>query len=1252
MKSIVHRSVSFSLLMACLICAASQVRTLNSKTRAASLNPAAVTRAMMNETYARLPLSFEVNRGQVDASIKFISRGGNYNLSLAPTGATLHLTGASANQSATVRIKPVNANPSPKIEGADQLPGKSNYLIGSDRTRWRTNITNYARARYKQLWPGVDAVFYGNQRNLEYDFVVAPGADPRVIELVFDGAERVSIDENGDLVLDTTAGEIRQRKPVIYQEAQGSRREVIGSYVLKGERRIGFRVADYDRRVPLVIDPVALIYGTYLGGAGDDGGSAIAVDSEGNAYVTGSTASSDFPAPGALQGQPGGSGDAFIVKINPLGTEIVYATYLGGKGSDRGSDIAVDATGNVYVAGATTSDNFPLVNAIQRNYGGAGDGFMAKLNAGGSALIYSTYLGGNNADDAAGLAIDAMGNAYVTGSTLSTNFPLVNPIQTLRLNQKVFKSADGGNGWTLSQGGLVGINVNRFAIDPASTATIYAATPYDVFKSADSGANWSVTGAGAGVSELVIDPKTPATLYAAIGKDIIKSLNGGVNWQVSSDGLPGDEITGLAIDPKTPATLYVAVRKDFGTGSTSKFYKSVNGGGNWTELNVGSLGEPVGVVAIDPLNPTTIYFGAQVGLFKSADGGASLSQVKNGTSSFRQVVSIAIDPLVSGVIYVVESSDGRTRVLQSMDGGGAWRQADAGLADIQVNRLMIDPRSSNVIYALTVAGLYKSVDGASRWNRVGASTLPEASVVALGIDPIKSDTLYLGVEFDRQKAYVAKLKADGSAFVYSTYLGGARPDWGRAIAVDKSGAAYVTGRTQSLDFPTTEGAYQRAGGGSDTVFGVKFNADGSSLGYSTYIGKGVGADIAVDDEGNAYLTGEAAPSFPATPAALAEKTAFVTKLNASGASLSYSSRITLVQPGSFVFTTSRKIALDGSGAAFVCGNEVMPPFNPRTDVGYNRNFVIRIGDAGGPVVFWDSGGDNNDLAIDTKGNIYVTGVVSPFHTISPPTTPATFQPQRKGGMEAFVLRFKFMSVVNAVSAASYRGPVAGESIAAVFGSDMARTTQPASSLPLPTELGGVRVKVRYGAVVESFAPLFYVSPSQLNCVIPPIPPELPAGQRSATMIVMRGDEPVASGSFIPAAVAPGVFSADSSGRGLVAAVALRQKPDNTQIYESIIRFDPAQNKFVAIPIDLGPDGDRVFLAIFGTGWRFRNSETSAKVMVGGVEVPVLYVGAQGMLSAVDQINVELTRTLAGKGEVDLEVMVDGNVANTTRVSVK
>src|SRR5262249_6685328 len=364
MKSILHRLVSLALLLICLLCAASQVRPLSAKTSAAPLKPAdAATQAKMNEAYGKLPLSFEVNQGQADPSIKFISRGANYTFSLAPTEATLKLRGDSANQPASVRMKLINANPSPKIEGVDQLPGKSNYLTGADPKSWRTNIPNYARVRYDEVWPGIDVIFYCSQQCLEYDFLVAPGADPGVIRLSFAGARKLCLDESNDLLIQTPGGEIRHRKPILYQQVNGQSRPVSGRYVLIGEGQVGFRVGRYDRSRLLVIDPVLVWIARGLAG------NAIAVDSQGQAYVTGSVL--DFPiTAGAFQTTPGGVGDVFVAKLNAAGTALIYATYLGGREQERAGGIAVDQTGAAYITGSTRSANFPTLQSLQPFRGG------------------------------------------------------------------------------------------------------------------------------------------------------------------------------------------------------------------------------------------------------------------------------------------------------------------------------------------------------------------------------------------------------------------------------------------------------------------------------------------------------------------------------------------------------------------------------------------------------------------------------------------------------------------------------------------------------------------------------------------------------------------------------------------------------------------------------------------------------------------------------------------------------------------
>lgn len=385
------------------------------------------SKSRLSEAYGKLPLRFEANHGQTDGRVKFLSRGTGYGLYLTATEAVVAL-GGGGNSAAAVRMKLAGSNPDPRVEGIEELPGRSHYFVGSDPSKWRTGVPSYRRVRYESVYPGVDLVYYGNQRRLEYDLIVAPGADPKTIALEFEGAEKIAVASDGDLVLTTSAGELRQQKPFMYQEVGGARREVAGGYRLEGDE-IGFEIGAYDRSLPLVIDPV-LIYSTFLGGSGSDVARAIAADASGNAYVIGETLSTDFPS--ANPQRPANlRGDVFVTKLDAAGSTIVYFTYLGGSGGELGNGIAVDSSGNAYVTGSTVSADFPTVNPIQPAFSGgqSHDAFVAKLNAAGSALVYSTYLGGSMHDIGKDIAVDSAGSAYVTGSTSSTNFPTFNPIQ-------------------------------------------------------------------------------------------------------------------------------------------------------------------------------------------------------------------------------------------------------------------------------------------------------------------------------------------------------------------------------------------------------------------------------------------------------------------------------------------------------------------------------------------------------------------------------------------------------------------------------------------------------------------------------------------------------------------------------------------------------------------------------------------------------------------------------------------------------
>jgi uncharacterized repeat protein (TIGR01451 family) len=403
----------------------------------------------LGTSYGAVPLGFELNQGQTDAEVDFLARAGGYLLFLTPTEAVMAFDKSAAQSDkwkreeflstdsnrATpprliVRMQLEGANPAASAEGLDELVSRANYFSGPDPSQWHTDIPSYARVRYAQVYPGIDMVFYGNQRQLEYDFVIAPGSDPDVIQIVFSGIEGTEISRMGDLLLRTAQGDLRQSKPIAYQERNGSREEVSASYIRKGVSGIGFQLGDYDRSRPLIIDPV-LVYSTYLGGNGFDQGYAIVVDSSGSAYVTGRTHVADFPTtPGAFQTTFGGGDALFVAKLNPQGTALVYSTYINGA---YGNGIAVDSAGNAYVTGEASTLNFPTTPGAFQTEPYGFDTFVTKLNATGSALVYSARFGGNFDDFGRAIALDAAGNAYITGWTVclapTCTFPTVNAFQ-------------------------------------------------------------------------------------------------------------------------------------------------------------------------------------------------------------------------------------------------------------------------------------------------------------------------------------------------------------------------------------------------------------------------------------------------------------------------------------------------------------------------------------------------------------------------------------------------------------------------------------------------------------------------------------------------------------------------------------------------------------------------------------------------------------------------------------------------------
>jgi hypothetical protein len=379
-------------------------------------------RVRLAEAYGRLPLAFEENRGQTDGQVRFFSRGQGYGLFLTPTEAVLALCPGDGGH--VLRLGLSGASPAVRIAGEEGLPGKANDLRGGDPARWRTGIPTYGKVRYQGIYAGIDLVFYGRERQLEHDFVLAPGADPRRIRLAITGADRVEIDPGGDLVFHMGGRQILLRKAVAYQDTGGHRVEIPSRYRLlpaetSGVPRVGFELAAYDHTRTLVIDPV-LVYSTYLGGSGFDAGNSIAIDAAGNAYVTGETSSQSFPQ--ALHFGPQKPPDAFVAKLDPSGSHLLYSTVFGGAYYDTGLSIAVDPHGEAYVTGQTFSSDFPY--GTGRPAGAPppppvpileyGRGFVAKLGASGSSIVFSWILFDSDEPTlGTDIAVDSQGHAFV-----------------------------------------------------------------------------------------------------------------------------------------------------------------------------------------------------------------------------------------------------------------------------------------------------------------------------------------------------------------------------------------------------------------------------------------------------------------------------------------------------------------------------------------------------------------------------------------------------------------------------------------------------------------------------------------------------------------------------------------------------------------------------------------------------------------------------------------------------------------------
>jgi hypothetical protein len=698
--------------------------------------------------FGHVPLMFEWSGANDGGTDRFVSRGPGYNLGVSSDEVIVTLRpdpvvspdrrrvvpvqcegqrSSTRVTGGTLRMRLLGARAQARATPEEALSTRIHYLRGSNPANWRTNVPVFGRVRYQDVYPGIDAVYYGNQRQLEYDFVVAPNADPGRIRVGFDGADLIELGESGDLVLNLGGAEVRFRRPTLYQETDDGRREVSGFYRIDHGAAgpvVGFDVGSYDRERTLVIDPI-LVYATYLGGLGYEQGSGVAVDAQGHAYVTGETASMNFPVVDALWptnngGFAGSSNplgnEAFIVKFGPAGTNLVYATYLGGNGVDAGIGIAIDDDGHAYVTGLTTSTNFPVTpNAFETNLTGTAtfgfypsDAFLVKLSPTGDALLYSTYMGGANPDQGLGIALDNQGSVYVTGSTTSGDFPVVEGSPTFGGNSDVFVAKFN------SAGGLV---YSRFL--------------------------------------------------------------GGAGFEFGQ---------GIAVDGQGHAVV---------TGQT------------------GSAGFPVIHAAQNQFRGGT--YDAFVTRF-SPDGATLIYSTFLGGSGTDEALGIALDS--SGNAHV-------TGYTLSIDFPvtNALYATKAPRRDAFLTRL--NP-AGNLLYSTFLGGNGDDEGWAVAVNDLGAATVV-GSVRSSNFPVINAVQSSLGGNSD---VFITRFNPAGDALEFSTYLGGGNNDAARGLALDELGAVYVTGFTQSINFPVIPGtnAFQSTfGGGTGDAFVVKVSLEDAAL---------------------------------------------------------------------------------------------------------------------------------------------------------------------------------------------------------------------------------------------------------------------------------------------------------------------------------------------------------------------------------------------------------------------------------------
>jgi uncharacterized protein (TIGR03437 family) len=988
---------------------------------------------------SHLPLVFEPNRGQSDPRVQFLARGPGYRLFLSSREAVFDSPGGN------MRLQFVAANPAAGAAGLLPSGGTSNYFHGADPSLWRTAIPHYSQVRLTALYPGVDLLYYSHKGELEFDFIVHPGADPAAIRMRWLGAQSLSLSSEGHLLAHSSFGRIRQHRPLVFQLSGDRRVQVAASYRIDSAGGIALQLGPYDPRRPLIIDPV-ITFATFSGGGQTDEYLGVAVDPAGNIYAAGYTESANFPAtPGAHSSSAAGNRDAVVSKLNPAGTAILYSTFIGGSQNDRADEISVDAAGNAYVVGDTSSTNFPITaGAFDRSLGGSQDAFALKLNPAGAALSYATYVGGRAFENGLGLAVDPAGNLWIAGRTHSPDFPTTPDSFDPSFNNP---GEDQGDGYILK-----------------------------------------INASGSGV------------LYGAFAGGNLR-----------------DVAQSLALDPA--GNLYV---------------------GGYTH---------------SPNFPTT--------------PGAFDTSLDNPASGTRD-------------IFILKVAPGGALLYSTLIGGEAEERAE-GIA--------VDPTGNVYITGMTSSQRFPVTAGAF-------------------------DTSHNGGD----DAFLAKLNPQGSALVFSTFLGGSGSDWALAIAVDAAGSAHISGYSSSGNFPFTPGAFQSSLSGAQSPFLVKSNAAGSALVFSSFLGgSGFGNFLALDRQGDVVIAGSAPAGFRPTPGVV--QIAF-----AGGSS------------DAFVLKADVLAGLPAAISASSGSNQSGPP-NARLPV----SLTVRVADArGAPVPGQSVSFTATNASVSPPSAVTGTlGTASTDVTLGPLAGPASVSAAAPPASATFPFTVGQASPRPAISAivngASFLPSLQDGAWASILGSNLSATSRLWNAATeivdgaLPTSLDGVTVTVD-----GKPAAIFFISDRQVNFQVPV------TARTGPVEVVLTNSLGSAAASATVAAYSPALFLFDPQGRKFHAAlIALPSGAVDylgpASLFGSALSTRPAKPGEILLLFGtgFGPTSPPVPAGRVFAGAAPLDPPGAVSATIGGLPARVLFAGITG--AGLYQFNLEVPAVSAGEHRLLLRI---------------